>query len=222
MLKKIVLVPAGGVNLAGLLMLPDKAKAIIIFCHGAGSSRGSPRNQVVSAHLYQSGFGSLLIDLLTADEDHDFRKRFDVSLHSDRLVAISRWLSAQGIGRGVPVGYFGTGPGVAAVLQAAAASRMIYAVVARGGRPGLAGEALDGIHCPVLLLAGSRDLEGISMAQSAMQHLTGKKKLQLVHGSGERFEDEPGLQEVCRCAASWFIEHLPAPSRQLKRRTYVS
>jgi putative phosphoribosyl transferase len=99
---------------------------------------------------------------------------------------------------------------------------MIYAVVARGGRPDLAGEALNGIGCPVLLLAGSRDLEGISMAQSALQQLPAKKKLQLVHGSGDRLEDEAGLQEVCKYTVSWFIEHLPAPSRYLRRRTYVS
>lgn len=222
MLKKIVLLTAGDANLPGLLMLPDKLKAIIIFCNGAGSGRNSPRNQLVSAHLYQAGFGSLLIDLLTAEEAPDYQKRMDLLLHGERLLAVGRWLTHQGIAKGVPIGYFAAGSGVAPVLQAASENRMIYAVVARGGRPDLAGEALTGIGCPVLLLEGSKDLEGISMAQSALQYLRGKKKLQLVHGSGDRVEDESGLQEVCRYAAAWFIEHLPAPSRQLRRRSYVS
>ncbi len=209
-------IPAGDVQLEGELLIPDRAQGVVVFAHGAGSSRHSPRNRYVAGVLRDHGLGTLLFDLLTAEEEqtdfHTARLRFDIDLLAERLIRASGWLVEE-IPHGLPFGYFGASTGAAAALVAAAyLGSDVGAVVSRGGRPDLAGDALDRVKTPTLLLVGGRDELVLTLNRAAFDRLTGEKRLEIIPGATHLFEEPGALAEVARQASEWFGRHLrPAP-----------
>jgi pimeloyl-ACP methyl ester carboxylesterase len=186
---------------------------MVVFAHGSGSSRHSPRNRHVAAVLEQAGFGSLLMDLLSGDEEevdrHTARYRFDVRLLAGRLIAATEWLRESGPAPDLPVGYFGASTGAAAAFIAAAERPAgIRAIVSRGGRPDLAMDHLPLVSAPSLLIVGELDREVIAMNQAALAQLRGEKELVIVPGASHLFEEPGALDEVARLAAAWFRRHL--------------
>lgn len=216
-----LMIPVGGYFLSGELNMPAHARAVIVFCHGSGSSRHSPRNKLVAAYLNEAGFGTLLFDLLLAWEDKDSRNRFDVNLLSQRLLTATEWLKANQFAATLPIAFFGASTGAAAALRAAAALPGIFAVVSRGGRPDLAGDDLFGVNAATLLLVGSLDKDVLELNRDAFQKLHGAKELTVVNGASHLFEEPGKLQEVCKLAAEWFIRHLPSPEPSPKKKEYV-
>ncbi|MDP2932279.1 MAG: dienelactone hydrolase family protein [Chloroflexota bacterium] len=211
-----VKVPAGTVTLDGDLCLPAGAPAVVVFAHGSGSSRRSPRNQYVAGVLRNAGLGTLLFDLLTADEEEiDTRTahlRFDIRLLSTRLILATDWLKQRADTRNLRVGYFGASTGAAAALVAAAERPgVIGAVVSRGGRPDLAGAALPRVKAPTLLIVGGNDLTVVEINREALARLQAQKKLATVPGATHLFEEPGALEEVARLAAGWFTNHLGQP-----------
>lgn len=202
-------IPAAGARLHGDLTLPDSAKGIVIFSHGSGSSRKSPRNRFVAAQLQENGMATLLLDLLTENEDAVYETRFDIGLLSRRLKEVVLWAMENVDTKGLPIGLFGASTGAASALRVAADLReAVRAVVSRGGRPDLAGDALPQVTAPTLLLVGSLDFGVIELNQAAFDQLTCIKKMQLVHGATHLFEEPGKLDEVAVLAARWFEEHL--------------
>lgn len=180
-----VRIPAGSAEIEGVLVLPAAPIGLVLFAHGSGSSRFSPRNVHVARALHARGIGTLLLDLLTLEEDSDYLARFDIALLAGRLDAATRWASGQPLTHGLPVGYFGASTGAAAALEAAARQGAdLRAVVSRGGRPDLAsGEALARVACPTLLLVGSRDTEVLALNRQAASHLRCMHHLSVVRGA---------------------------------------
>lgn len=209
-LEKLLWIPAGQTHIEGMLALPESAQGLVLFAHDSGSSRHSPRNNYVAQVLRDAGIGTLLMDLLTPEEDADYQTRFDIPLLTDRLLAATGWIESQPEVQGLPVGYFGASTGAAAALQAAAVrGDEIGAVVSRGGRPDLAGtHALHLVRCPVLLLVGGRDEVVIDLNQDALEQLTCPRELVIVPGATHLFEEAGTLEEVARQAAAWFGRHL--------------
>lgn len=209
-LEKLLRIPAGQTHIEGMLALPESAQGLVLFAHGSGSSRHSPRNNYVAQVLRDAGIGTLLMDLLTPEEDADYQTRFDIPLLTDRLLAATGWIESQPEVQGLPVGYFGASTGAAVALQAAAVrGDEIGAVVSRGGRPDLAGtHALHLVRCPVLLLVGGRDEVVIDLNQDALEQLTCPRELVIVPGATHLFEEAGTLEEVARQAAAWFGRHL--------------
>jgi len=203
-------IPAGPIELDGELVLPPSATGVVLFAHGSGSSRFSPRNTFVAEVLQQHGIGTLLFDLLTRAEDQDYSTRFDIDLLTRRLLAATAWLQANPQTQTSHVGYFGASTGAAAALQAAAAmGNKIAAVVSRGGRPDLAGEtALRQVTAPTLLIVGSADYGVIELNQQAYALLHCEKKLTLIPGATHLFEEPGTLEQAARSAAKWFEKHL--------------
>lgn len=207
-------IPAAGARLHGDLTLPDSAKGIVIFSHGSGSSRKSPRNRFVAAQLQENGMATLLLDLLTENEDAVYETRFDIGLLSRRLKEVVLWAMENVDTKGLPIGLFGASTGAASALRVAADLReAVRAVVSRGGRPDLAGDALPQVTAPTLLLVGSLDFGVIELNQAAFDQMTCIKKMQLVHGATHLFEEPGKLDEVAVLAARWFEEHLCRPPR---------
>jgi putative phosphoribosyl transferase len=202
--------PINGSEIEGTLVLPINAHGIVLFAHGSGSSRHSVRNNFVAKILNDEGMGTLLLDLLTQEEDQDFRARFDMALLTQRLLAATRWVKTQAATQHLPVGYFGASTGAAAALQAAAAlGGGVKAVVSRGGRPDLAGQReLTRVKAPTLLLVGGRDESVIEMNQMAYALLPCHKKMVIVPGATHLFEEPGALEEVAQLAAQWFAQHL--------------
>jgi pimeloyl-ACP methyl ester carboxylesterase len=209
-----VRVAAGPVLLDGTLGLPESAAGVVLFAHGSGSGRHSPRNQFVARQLRAAGLGTLLIDLLTpAEEEVDLRTRhlrFDIDLLADRLVGATDWLAADPRTAGLPVGLFGASTGGGAALVAAARQPgKVAAVVSRGGRPDLAGDALESAMCPTLLIVGGDDDVVIGLNEDALARLAAPvKQLVIVPGAGHLFEESGKLEEVARLTADWFTRHL--------------
>ena len=209
-------IPAQGVALAGDLVLPESAKGVIVFAHGSGSSRHSPRNALVARALSDAGLGTLLFDLLTAAEDRVYAARFDIALLGERLGAATGWLTRQDTAAGLPIGYFGASTGAAAALVAAAElGPRIGAVVSRGGRPDLAGEpALGRVVAPTLLVVGGEDREVIELNRRAFGFLRCEKALRIVPGATHLFEEPGTLEQVAALAAEWFRRWLASgPAR---------
>jgi putative phosphoribosyl transferase len=195
-------------GLGGFLGIPQGALGIVIFAHGSGSGRLSPRNNHVAAALRLAGLATFLLDLLTPEEEHDRRNVFDIDLLAGRLVLATRWLrQRQGTSR-LTAGYFGASTGAAAALRAAAAEPDVAAVVSRGGRPDLALDVLPVVRAPTLLLVGSRDGPVIGMNERAYDALQAEKRLVIVEGAGHLFEEPGTLDEVVRHATRWFLDHL--------------
>lgn len=200
----------GTATLNGELFLPAAAKGVVLFAHGSGSSRFSPRNTYVAKVLQDNGVGTLLFDLLTQDEDQDYAARFDIELLTRRLLAATAWLQTEPNTRSLPLGYFGASTGAAAALQAAAQSgNKISAVVSRGGRPDLASEqALNQVTAPTLLLVGGADYGVIELNEQAYSLLNCEKQLILVPGATHLFEEPGKLELVAQNAADWFVRYL--------------
>jgi len=202
-----------GVSLSGDLSLPADARGLVVFAHGSGSSRHSPRNRAVAEVLQLGRLGTLLLDLLTEHEDRadatTAEFRFDIPLLTDRLVASIDWAQAHPQTSSLPVGLFGASTGAAAALIAAARrSAKIRAVVSRGGRPDLAEDSLDEVTAPTLLIVGGRDDVVIELNKQAFARLKGPKELQIVAGATHLFEEPGALKTVSRLAREWFTGHL--------------
>ena len=210
-----VAIPAAGESLHGDLAVPSSPLGIVVFAHGSGSSRRSPRNRYVAEHLRQTGLATLLLDLLTEEEEAaDFETahlRFDIHFLADRLLAAVRWvLDAPETSR-LPLGLFGASTGAAAALVAAAqAPEAVRAVVSRGGRPDLAGEALPRVKAPTLLIVGSLDLDVLALNRAAQARLGGESQLSIVPGASHLFEEPGTLAHVVRLASAWFRGHCGA------------
>jgi len=213
-----VQIPAGDVTLAGDLVEPADARGIVLFAHGSGSSRLSPRNRRVAAVLQRGGLATLLMDLLTREEETvDARTahlRFDIRFLAGRLGAATAWVRRKAERRALPLGYFGASTGAAAALVAAAEQQAaVRAIVSRGGRPDLAGSALARVQAPTLLIVGSDDHLVIRLNQEALARLTAESKLEIVPGATHLFEEPGTLDEVTRLARAWFERWLVRPGR---------
>lgn len=206
-------IPAGPVHLPGDLTVPHRAGGAVVFAHGSGSSRLSPRNVSVARALNRAGLATLLFDLLTAAEAEDRANVFDVLLLGGRLGAATRWLRDQPGAGGLPFGYFGASTGAAAALWAAADPAVdVAAVVSRGGRPDLAAPRLPSVRAPVLLIVGALDMAVLDLNREAMRSLTGETELAVVPGASHLFEEPGALERVAELAAGWFTRHFPAPT----------
>ncbi|HET6457094.1 MAG TPA: dienelactone hydrolase family protein [Armatimonadota bacterium] len=192
-----------------MLGIPEGAKGVVLFAHGSGSGRFSPRNQYVARVLREGGIGTLLIDLLEEWESDDRSKVFDIDLLAERLLSATEWLQQDEQTKKSPIGYFGASTGAAAALQAAAeADSRIKAIVSRGGRPDLAMDYLPRVKAPTLLIVGGNDWPVISMNQQAYDALPGIKEMVIVPGATHLFEEPGALEEVARLARDWFGKYL--------------
>jgi dienelactone hydrolase len=218
--ERAVQVAAGTVLLEGNLSLPEAARGIVLFAHGSGSSRHSPRNRFVARSLQETSLATLLIDLLTPEEEavdiHTAHLRFDIELLAERLTGATRWLMRQREATDLRIGYFGASTGAGAALLAAAhMPDAVAAVVSRGGRPDLAGSALPLVRAPTLLIVGGEDTAVIRLNREAFDRLAlADKELRIVPGASHLFEEPGTLEEVARLAGEWFGRYLPGPPRE--------
>ncbi len=195
----------------GALIVPPGAKGLVLFAHGSGSGRLSPRNNYVAGVLRESGVATLLFDLLTEKEDRIYENRFDIALLTQRLQLATEWVKQQAATRHLAIGYFGASTGAAAALKAAAAlGPMIRAVVSRGGRPDLALDDLPRVRAPTLLIVGGNDPVVIELNRAAYRELRGEKELKIIPGATHLFEEPGTLEQVAVAAARWFERHLSA------------
>jgi putative phosphoribosyl transferase len=211
--EQTVEIPVCLVTLVGTLMVPAGARGVVLFAHGSGSSRHSPRNRFVARTLGEAGLGTLLLDLLTPAEEEQDRFtahiRFDIDLLAKRLAESTDWLAQRPDTHDLAVGYFGASTGAAAALVAAAdPTRHVRAVVSRGGRPDLAGDALGNVHAPTLLIVGGNDPEVLHLNEQARRQLRGECRLTVIPGATHLFEEPGTLEEVARLARDWFSRHL--------------
>jgi len=203
------------ITLEGNLNIPDNPHGVVLFAHGSGSSRHSPRNQFVAHVLHTAGFATLLIDLLTLREEEEDRRtghlRFDINLLSERVQGVTNWLTLHPVTQNLKVGYFGASTGAAAALVAAAAHPLLVgAVVSRGGRPDLASFSLSSVQAPTLLIVGSKDTQVIELNRMAFALLRGEKQLEIVSGATHLFEEPGALEQVAQLASKWFERYLAA------------
>jgi putative phosphoribosyl transferase len=206
--EKEVVIPADSVHLQGILGLPFQARGIIVFAHGSGSGRFSPRNNFVARVLQNVGIATLLVDLLEEQEAFDRRNVFDIDLMAGRLLANARWLRQQPETQGLKIGYFGASTGAAAALQAAAREpHEITAVVSRGGRPDLAMEYLHLVQAPTLLIVGGNDESIILLNETAYARLMCPKELVIIPGATHLFEEPGALEKVSQLASDWFMKY---------------
>jgi dienelactone hydrolase len=205
-------VDAGVVQLSGALVIPRHAQGLVLFAHGSGSSRLSPRNQYVAEVLHQRRIGTLLFDLLTKEEEAEDastgKLRFDIEFLAKRLVAATDWVQKNPKAKGLRLGYFGASTGAAAALAAAAQRKDIAAIVSRGGRPDLAERSLPWVRAPTLLIVGGDDTPVIDMNEHALARLNVDKQLVLVPGASHLFEEPGALEKVAELASGWFTRHL--------------
>jgi putative phosphoribosyl transferase len=201
------------VLLPGQLVIPKDVSGVVVFAHGSGSSRHSPRNRSVATELNQSGLGTLLFDLLVPEEEHDRANVFDIDLLGERLVAVTHWLAARPDMEYRRIGYFGASTGAAAALWAAAQTD-VAAVVSRGGRPDLAGERLSAVTAPTLLIVGSRDQEVLELNRQAQRLLNCENELAVVPGATHLFEEPGTLQQVAKLAGDWFGSYLGGDTQE--------
>jgi putative phosphoribosyl transferase len=217
--ERDVRIPAGDVELAGTLAVPHGAGGVVLFAHGTGSGRHSPRNRYVAEVLQEAGLATLLVDLLTEDEEREDARtrhlRFDIGLLAERLAAATAWLGEASETAGFAVGYFGASTGAAAALVAAAKRPQgVAAVVSRGGRPDLAGDALEAVRAPTLLIVGSLDEPVLGMNRDALARLRYEKELRIVEGATHLFEEPGTLERVAELARDWFVARMPgSPGR---------
>jgi putative phosphoribosyl transferase len=211
--ERSVTVPVGDVRLAGDLSVPPGARGLVVFAHGSGSGRFSPRNRAVADFLVRAGLATVLMDLLTGEEEAEdlrtARLRFDVRLLGDRVTGTIDWLASSEDVRDLPIGLFGASTGAAAALIAAAERpHRVAAVVSRGGRPDLAGEALRRVAAPTLLIVGGLDSEVLRLNRLAQAELKGESQLVVVPGASHLFEEPGALEKVATLARDWFVSHL--------------
>ncbi len=206
-------IPIGNVNIEGILTLPQGAKSVVLFAHGSGSGRFSPRNQYVASEINKAGIGTLLFDLLTREEEQEdmltAEYRFNISLLAERLIGATIWLENDPITKNFKLGYFGASTGAAAALIAAAKlPGEISAVVSRGGRPDLAGNYLPNVDAPTLLLVGGWDKEVIELNRQAIAQMRNQNKLVIIPEATHLFEEPGKLEEVAKYATDWFLRYL--------------
>jgi len=203
-----VVVSAGPLRLPGHLVVPTAPRGIVVFAHGSGSSRHSPRNVQVARYLRTAGLGTLLFDLLMPEEAVDRENVFDIELLAVRLLAATRWLRSQPATASLPIGYFGASTGAAAALWAAAEDPLVDAIVSRGGRPDLAGARLGAVVAPTLLIVGGDDHAVLRLNEAAAAQLRCEHRLDVVTGATHLFEEPGALEEVADLARDWFLTHL--------------
>ena len=207
--ESLVSIPVDDVELEGMLELPAEAPGVVVFAHGSGSSRKSPRNNFVAETIRNRGLGTLLFDLLTEEEDQYRENRFDIPLLTDRLAAVTEWLWAREDVPDVNTGYFGSSTGAASALRAASHLKDdVDAVVSRGGRVDMATEVLDEVRAPTLFVVGGNDTQVLELNREALDQLTCERDLHVVEGAGHLFEGEGELEEVADVAADWFAQNL--------------
>jgi putative phosphoribosyl transferase len=221
--ERLVHVLADSVTLEGALGIPTGAQGIVLFAHGSGSSRHSPRNRYVAQVLREGRLATFLIDLLTAEEEAvdrmTARLRFDIGLLAKRLVGATDWLGQSPDTQHLKIGYFGASTGAAAALVAATERpRVVAAIVSRGGRPDLAGPVLSRVRAPTLLIVGGRDEPVIAMNREALAQLRVEKRLEIVPGATHLFEEPGTLEEAAHLARQWFERHLTAPTPRVFQR----
>lgn len=213
-IEREVAVDAVSSRLAGTLFVPPEATGIVLFAHGSGSSRHSPRNRFVASVLHGAGLATLLFDLLTPEEEvvdqQTARLRFDIGLLAERLIGATDWVAEQAVTRDLPQGYFGASTGGGAALVAAAERPdAIRAVVSRGGRPDLAGAALPRVRAPTLLIVGGNDIPVVEMNRDAQAQMRAPNRLEIVPGATHLFEERGALERVAHLARDWFQTYLP-------------
>lgn len=211
-MKTELRISAGSVSLDGALTVPDQMSSVVLFAHGSGSSRHSPRNQFVARVLNQAGLATLLFDLLTPEEEAEdmdtARYRFNIDLLAERLVYATQWILEQKQTSHLPIGYFGASTGGGAALVAAAERpRDVNAVVSRGGRPDLAGDLLSRVQAPTLLIVGGHDEVVIELNQQAQRKMCCEVELEIVPGATHLFEEPGALDRVAKLASNWFLQH---------------
>lgn len=208
-MERPVIITIDAVTLEGTLGLPEQAKGVVLFAHGSGSSRLSPRNTYVARVLQQAGIGTLLFDLLTKEEDQSYKQRFDIDLLARRLVEATHWLMERPESQRMALGYFGASTGAAAALQGAAElGAAIKAVVSRGGRPDLAMPHLERVLAPTLLIVGELDGQVLQLNRQAFAHLAVEKELSVVSGATHLFEEPGTLEQAANLAKNWFSRYL--------------
>jgi putative phosphoribosyl transferase len=208
-----IVISLKGVKLGGELILPPGALGLVLFAHGSGSSRNSPRNQFVARTLREAKLGTLLFDLLTAEEEqaeaYTRHLRFNIPFLADRLTQATRWALDRATTRDIAVGFFGSSTGAAAALMAAAGfGETVGAVVSRGGRPDLAGDVLSRVTAPTLLIVGENDAPVIPLNEQALDQLHCEKELRIVPGASHLFEEAGALEAAAQMASEWFSNHL--------------
>ena len=210
MFKETLHIPVSSeVTLFADIMIPDKAGTLVIFSHGSGSSRFSPRNKFVASALQKAGIATLLVDLLTPEEDRDYDNRFEIGLLAQRLVDVTSWVTESALTKDLALGYFGASTGAAAALRAAALlGGTIKSIVCRGGRPDLAKNDLPAVKVPVLLIVGGLDMPVVQMNKGAYLDLECHKELVIIPGASHLFEEPGKLEEVAKLALAWFEGHL--------------
>jgi dienelactone hydrolase len=218
-LRRVVSVPTGAVTLQAELTVPARPAGVVLFAHGSGSSRKSPRNQFVADELVAGGFASLLLDLFTPEEEEEDtisgRMRFDVALMANRLIGATKWIEQEEATLHLPVAYFGASTGAAAALLAATVvPEIVFAIVSRGGRPDLAGDSLELVRAPTLLIVGGDDTAVIGLNHEALAALRVEKKLEIVPGATHLFEEPGTLAHVAHLAKRWFEWHAPHSHHQ--------
>lgn len=196
------------IELKGEIIIPLKATSLVIFAHGSGSNYMSKRNETVAKTLHQKNIGTLLINLLTEQEDLQYRNRFDIELLTERLIKITDWVEKEESEKNLTIGYFGASTGAAAALNAAAKISNISAVVSRGGRPDLVSDQLSDVETPTLLIVGSLDYDVLKMNELAYNKLNCEKKLEVLQGATHLFEEHGMINKVAELAAKWFEKHL--------------
>lgn len=207
--KRDVKIPAGNRYLEGRLVVPGNARALIVFAHGSGSGRFSPRNAMVAHKLRPAGFGTLLFDMMTAMEERDPLRRTDIGLMSDRLQTVTQWIGHQPGAQGLPTAYFGSSTGAAVAVAAALSSQKPYAIVSRGGRIDLVNELLPRLDTPIQLIAGEKDPEVLALNRAAYPQIRAVKKLSVIHDASHLFEEPGCMEKVAQLATEWFTRHLP-------------
>jgi putative phosphoribosyl transferase len=215
-----ITIPIGHARLEGNLHVPAGASGVVLFAHGSGSSRHSPRNRFVASQLNAGGLATLLLDLLTPEEEHEDRVttqlRFDIDLLASRLVSATDWLAREERTAALPIGYFGASTGAAAALVASTnRPERVAALVSRGGRPDLADAALLDVHAPTLLIVGERDEPVARMTREAMKRMTTRVELETVPGATHLFEEPGALEVVAQLAAHWFKHFMRSSVRQM-------
>ncbi len=211
--ENIVRIKADSADLEGNLLIPEGAESIVLFAHGSGSSRHSPRNKFVASELREGGLATLLFDLLTEEEDRRDRRtreyRFDIPLLAERLVGATHWLLGLPEAEDLSIGYFGSSTGsAAALIGATRCPEVVDAVVSRGGRVDMAESALPEVEAPTLLIVGGKDRQVLALNREAQAELRAENELEIVEGASHLFEEPGALEEVARLAREWFMEHL--------------
>ncbi|MGZ5191270.1 MAG: dienelactone hydrolase family protein [Flavisolibacter sp.] len=206
--KTTLIIPFGNIELKGDLVMPPQVHSLVIFAHGSGSSRLSPRNIVVAEYLNRNGMATFLFDLLTNEEDNDYANRFNIGLLAERLKNTTKWLTKMKECEGLRIGYFGASTGAAAALIAASTLPEVAAIVSRGGRPDLAMQVIPEIKAATLLIVGQLDTDVLKLNQQVFKKLNSIKNFEVIAGATHLFEEKGAMEKVCVLAASWFEMHL--------------